>query len=739
MALRTSLSVTPHLYMGDSTGRPLDKGVVYFGEQDKDPEFYPINLFSDDALTLPLAQPVHTKGGYLYDKGDMVEPHAKEIIYSVKVLDSYGRKVFYKGAMMRNSWNDDVIEQINTAIIGSADVARQVATDITNDAINNTAVEGGVLADTFVTKTVNGIGQVARDQRDKNTDILTPKDFGVKSSFNTDTLADRFDTLVEAKAQYPNAVALTELADRVALDAFLLHLINNRADGADWSCEVLLDKPLVSYTKAKTLLINGDLVLKPHVSGIRYMLHIATDYLNTTGRVDTLGVQPMFSSMLSRLSYHGVVLGTVEKLGLTGTAANCNLSYIKGEAILGFVYLLGANCHFTKIGFVRSSRCGSYSEHGTYPQLSGIVDTVISHVSSGSTLSQKTEITLSNTKLTSEIYNLLEITVFINNKPYQLLSVDLPNNKISVYPQIPSDESVTKVLYIFGGAVNAISNNTACTSIGTLQSITSGSGLRIPALYGMSISSFISEYNGAALLVSGRGEAHLGTSILQAYFEANNADIIYGGALVDYTALTIANSIALNKDKIWNLIAYTMPDGSRRTDYAAMGSGYIDIDGSRLGKDKSVLSLHETTHNTLKLIGSVGGTLQTVQLAYDQKIAELTQRFSKTINFAIEFGAPPIQILPPVGYTINSKTALDIPLQEYEGFVSITFFIKTEIDSKNIVAHILGVRKVKKGTTANRPTNPVIGLRYYDTTLLASGKPIEWNGNTWVDSGGVAV
>lgn len=150
MALRTPLSVTPHLYMGDSTGRPLDKGVVYFGEQDKDPEFYPINLFSDDALTKPLAQPVHTKGGYLYDKGDMVEPHAKELIYSVKVLDSYGRKVFYKGAMMRNSWNDDVIEQINTAIISSADVARQVATDITNDAINNTAIEGGVLADTLV-------------------------------------------------------------------------------------------------------------------------------------------------------------------------------------------------------------------------------------------------------------------------------------------------------------------------------------------------------------------------------------------------------------------------------------------------------------------------------------------------------------------------------------------------------------------------------------------------------------
>ena len=186
MALRTPLSVTPHLYMGDSTGRPLDKGVVYFGEQDKDPEFYPINLFSDDALTLPLAQPVHTKGGYLYDKGDMVEPHAKEIIYSVKVLDSYGRKVFYKGAMMRNSWNDDVINQINQAIVDSQqDVATEAAKAV-QVAIDNTAVEGGVLADTFVTATANGVGTVARTQRDVNSDSIHIKDFGAKCDGITD-------------------------------------------------------------------------------------------------------------------------------------------------------------------------------------------------------------------------------------------------------------------------------------------------------------------------------------------------------------------------------------------------------------------------------------------------------------------------------------------------------------------------------------------------------------------------
>lgn len=47
------------------------------------------------------------------------------------------------------------------------------------DAINNTAVEGGILADTFVTVTANGVGTVARTQREKNSDSVSPFDFGV--------------------------------------------------------------------------------------------------------------------------------------------------------------------------------------------------------------------------------------------------------------------------------------------------------------------------------------------------------------------------------------------------------------------------------------------------------------------------------------------------------------------------------------------------------------------------------
>lgn len=47
--------------------------------------------------------------------------------------------------------------------------------------------------------------------------------------------------------------------------------------------------------------------------------------------------------------------------------------------------------------------------------------------------------------------------------------------------------------------------------------------------------------------------------------------------------------------------------------------------------------------------------------------------------------------------------------------------------------------QVTKGTTAQRPANPKIGMRYYDTTLLATGKPIEWNGSNWIDMTGATV
>lgn len=49
---------------------------------------------------------------------------------------------------------------------------------------------------------------------------------------------------------------------------------------------------------------------------------------------------------------------------------------------------------------------------------------------------------------------------------------------------------------------------------------------------------------------------------------------------------------------------------------------------------------------------------------------------------------------------------------------------------------------VKSDTTANRPTGLTVasrGLRFFDTTLAAAGKPVQYNGSAWVDNAGIIV
>lgn len=110
MALAAALTVQPHLYIGDPSGRPLDNGSIYFGEPDKDPQEYPIDLFYDSNLTVAATQPVKTKGGFMYANGNMVEIYAAEQSYSVKVLDAHGQLVFYKPVVTRTIDSKTIIK-----------------------------------------------------------------------------------------------------------------------------------------------------------------------------------------------------------------------------------------------------------------------------------------------------------------------------------------------------------------------------------------------------------------------------------------------------------------------------------------------------------------------------------------------------------------------------------------------------------------------------------------------------
>jgi hypothetical protein len=79
----------------DSRGALLDAGYIYVGEASEDPEISPIDLFLDSALTVPIAQPLRTLGGFIVSGANAVFVYMAEGDYSVTVRDANEQLVSY--------------------------------------------------------------------------------------------------------------------------------------------------------------------------------------------------------------------------------------------------------------------------------------------------------------------------------------------------------------------------------------------------------------------------------------------------------------------------------------------------------------------------------------------------------------------------------------------------------------------------------------------------------------------
>lgn len=252
MALSSPLTVQPYAYIGDPTGRPLNKGRIYIGEANKDPEFYPIAVYFDQALTKEATQPIRTNNGFVDFAGDLAELYASEEIYSVKVLDEQGRKVVYKGAMMRNNLTDDALSSLNSAIIESqqsAEIALSAAViDITSNAeqtvqsaVDSIIIDGAV-TDSFVAATPQYDTAIARSQHSINGDTLNIRQFG-----DVENGQDAYDVIVKAsKAAYDSNKTLIFNNGKTYISSknfSFNHRINWAASGDS------PDKPVIKITQ----------------------------------------------------------------------------------------------------------------------------------------------------------------------------------------------------------------------------------------------------------------------------------------------------------------------------------------------------------------------------------------------------------------------------------------------------------------------------------------------------------
>lgn len=79
--------VNPFQIIPDLNGKPLDSGYVYIGQYGLNPEASPVAVYWDEALTIPAALPLRTRGGYIVRNGTPARVYTAGEDYSILVRD----------------------------------------------------------------------------------------------------------------------------------------------------------------------------------------------------------------------------------------------------------------------------------------------------------------------------------------------------------------------------------------------------------------------------------------------------------------------------------------------------------------------------------------------------------------------------------------------------------------------------------------------------------------------------
>lgn len=121
--------VPPFKVFTDVDGDPLESGYIYVGTEGLDPVTNPINVYWDDALTIPAVQPIRTIGGYPSNSGSPGALFASSD-YSITVKDKNLSQV-----LTSSSSTSEIPVATGTKVGGVLS-----GTDITVDATGNVEV-----------------------------------------------------------------------------------------------------------------------------------------------------------------------------------------------------------------------------------------------------------------------------------------------------------------------------------------------------------------------------------------------------------------------------------------------------------------------------------------------------------------------------------------------------------------------------------------------------------------------
>lgn len=594
---------------------------------------------------------------------------------------------------------------------------------------------GLVIEGEFTQKQINEAQkQINEVQKAKNKELVTPFDFGAIGDGVYHKLSEKYTTLTDAQVKYPTAQSLDDSIDLCALEAFFKYCKDNMVVSANATVYAYVNRPLVLLGEHKTIYWgNLKLCNTQEVDEIPYLMFLNSYQFLFRGRMTFIGTPN--SNVATRKQLSGLRVGDGKTDG-SGGRADIDALHFYGFRDEGLD--IQNNAIFFTCGYIWSGRIGASKGSGSGASISHSA-TITNRDDGGKLFSfeQRSVLTVSSMPPNKQGKSGFISPTFIRHdgEIYFVASADYELGTISVYPCLNFNSTVTQIDYIYGTAVSYVGNNSGCGKFGHIQSILCGVGYLAGALYGATIDYLVTEGCGVGLLAKPKlSELSISHTISNSYYEGNMFDICYRNGGAEYSGISILNTHGLSWNKCVDLYSYRVSiydtsTGGRRS---PINFGSLSI------VDKGVL-------NSVNDNANIGG----VDISRGGHVRYITNG-SNTItvdwNFCARLGVSRriLVIAPSTNPTVFTSTQAtlsgDTTIPPSTRHTVVGLSIDPISKSMSLLADKqTTVPLATKGTTAQRPANPQIGMRHYDTTLLASGKPIEFNGTNWVDSMGVNV
>lgn len=334
-------------------------------------------------------------------------------------------------------------------------------------------------------------------------------------------------------------------------------------------------------------------------------------------------------------------------------------------------------------------------------------------------------------KIGSRLHHILKGSINVGAKTFDVYPwVD----ELLTYPQIAKS--------LHGGACTIEGNNTANIKIDQIDAIGSGTVLKHAGLYGSKIGVLQSQFCSVALTVGiYRGDPNIGGTLGLLYTEGDEYTIVQ--ATEQENLINIQSIVpALSADKTY--IFQRQSTGGGSTTNANQGSANFSVQYNGVRFTGGVNKLSQNNMRGKGVVLSNAPDKNSVVVRHNDK--SITLKWDEAVNSAYGYEDCSFKIIGtstinPTGTITLNVDAADIAAgikvmggTSYvipKSNVMLNYYVWYKYSTKDWQVVKLTPNAAESGTTANRPTSPVVGYPYYNTTLA---RMEWWNGATWVTS-----